>query len=133
MDEVERALLGWYLYAYGNECSHESTKVKCELLALMNISNECDSEYREMLNNYLAFNKIIAFKLKKCPVLPIDGPIQNTIESLSMCRNADLISITIKAKGLNNAQEKHWDIEQTETFRIAGDKLKIEYGNDCCK
>ena len=32
INEPEKALLSWYLFAYGNECDDSSSKIKCKLL-----------------------------------------------------------------------------------------------------
>jgi hypothetical protein len=116
--EPERALLSWYLYAYGNECSETSEKNKCKLLAILNVKNECSSEHLNFLSQWLSKDILAVYKLKKCPNLPKASAIQNTIDKIVLTRDGDKISISYKIKGLNNSQEKSWNIERTDVFTI---------------
>ena len=120
----ERALLSWYLYAYGNECTDDSDKNKCILLETLKIKNECSVDHINFLNKWLSANKLISYKLKKkCPILPVKGSIKNKIDYLKLTRISDTLSILIKVKGMNNAEEKTWDIEQEDAYRIDGNTL----------
>ncbi len=118
IEEPEKALLTWYLFVYGNECTMSSDKIKCKLLGLLNIENECDNKHIDFLYKWFGKNKLMQYKLQKCPNLPFNFAIQNTIERIVINRNSDTLSLTIKVKGINESQEKNWDIEQTEFFII---------------
>jgi len=123
VDEPERALLSWYLYAYGNECTSESDKYKCKLLNLLKIEDECSKEHISYLNDWFFGNILIQAKLYNCPSLPFKFAIQNTIKKIILSRASDTLSITFKVKGMNTMQEKFWNIEQKEFFLIRKNTL----------
>ena len=124
MHEEDRALISWYLFAYGNECVGGSEKIKCQLLVLLNIDNECDAEHINYLKKWFSTNKLLQFKLQNCPNLPHNFAIQNTIEKMSISRLSDTITFTIKVRGLNSAQEKSWNIKQTDKYILDDNLLK---------
>ena len=53
INEPEKALLSWYLFAYGNECTPRSEKVKCNLLNLLRIEDECSEVHINYLKEWL--------------------------------------------------------------------------------
>ena len=118
MDEPERALLGWYLFAYGNECTASSQKVKCRLLELLSVENECDEDYVRFLKQWFDGDIYMKSKLVNCPSIPHDGAIQNAIKKITMTRASDTLTISIKVDGMNNSQEKSWNAEQTDSYII---------------
>ncbi len=124
INEEERALLSWYLFAYGNECVQDSDKTKCKLLALLNIDNECSADHISYLLKWFSANVLMQFKLYNCPNLPYSSAIQNTVEKMMIRRVTDTIFFTIKVRGLNESQEKSWNIEQTDKYIIDGNQLK---------
>ena len=114
----EKALLSWYLFANGNECDGESTKIKCKLLKELNIEDECNPDY---LNNLLQWfsNDILAkYKLKECPNIKVDSHIQNKFVSISLERKGDIISINYHIMGINTAGEKSWNMKKNDSYRI---------------
>lgn len=115
--------MAFYLYAYGNECAQDSEKIKCQLLNQLQIFDECDKSHIQFLEKWLGTNFLMNLKLKNCPQLPIKGAVKNTLEKILLNRNSDTISIIIKVKGLNELQEKYWDIEQKESFLILNNTL----------
>lgn len=119
----EKALLTWYLFAYGNECKSNSEKIKCELLELLHIEDECSPKQIDFLKNSFELDILMKFKLKKCPVIPFKGAIQNTIKKIAIKRNEDILTILITVKGMNQMQEKTWNIEQNESYRIKNNRL----------
>ncbi|MCP4976287.1 MAG: hypothetical protein GY931_09020 [Maribacter sp.] len=123
LETPEKALISWYLYAYVNECHENTSRAKCGILDLLNIGNECDPKHINMLQQWFSTDKLAVFKLKKCPNLPHDSAIQNIVEKLELHRIADTISITYNIKGLNNIQEKSWNIEQTDSYIIKNKTL----------
>jgi hypothetical protein len=114
----ERVLLLGYLFVYGNECDEFSDKIKCKILLKLNINNECNTEHINELKKWFKNDVILSLKLQKCPVLPSKSAIQNRIEKIITQQNNDTITITINVVGMNTVQEKHWDIEQSDTFII---------------
>ncbi len=123
----EKALLSWYLYAYGNECDNSSTKIKCQLLKELKIDNECDPKYLSNLLQWFSNDMLVVYKLNKCPSLPIKSAIQNTFEYISLIRIKDTLSIKFSVKGLNTLQEKSWNINQTDNYLIKNNTfIKIE-------
>ena len=118
MGEAEKALLGGYLFAYGNECNAQSQKKKCELLTLLHVEDECEEKYVDMLKRWFEKDMLMYPKLQTCPALAVNFAIQNTYNKISMQRNGDTMSIGIEVSGLNQAQEKNWLIEQTHTYLI---------------
>ena len=124
IDEPEKALLSWYLFAYGNECIENSAKVKCEILNILNIDDECSKEHIIFLNEWFTNDFLVRYKLKNCPNLPEGSAIQNTIDKLVLVRKFDTISIEYHIKGLNNIQEKSWNIKRTDSYIIIEDSLK---------
>ncbi|NVK53150.1 MAG: hypothetical protein HWD85_09465 [Flavobacteriaceae bacterium] len=118
IDRAEKALITWYLYAYGNECTNSKPATKCELLKLLEINNECNTKHLQMLKQWLSKDILASYKLKKCPNLPHNSAIQNSIDKLILTRNNKALSISYKIKGLNNSQEKSWNIERTDHYII---------------
>lgn len=114
----EKALLSWYLFAYGNECDKESKKIKCKLLKELKIEDECNPDH---LNNILQWfsNDILAkYKLKKCPNIKVDSHIQNKFISISLERKGDILSINYHIMGLNTVGEKSWNMNKTGSYLI---------------
>ncbi|PKV51037.1 hypothetical protein ATE84_3106 [Aquimarina sp. MAR_2010_214] len=118
LDAPEKVLLSWYLYAYGNECNTNSLKVKCQLLKEMNINDECNPEHLNTLLQWFSGDMLVVYKLNRCPNMAVNSAIQNTIDDITLVRSSDTLSITIKVRGVNESQEKSWNIVQTETFLI---------------
>ena len=118
INEAEKTLLSWYLYAYGNECNDDSEKIKCKLLDILNIEDECNPTHLNTLLQWFSKDMLAVYKLNKCPNMPYDSAIQNSIEKIQLRRTYDTLTITIQVKGLNNSQEKNWDIEQTDSYLI---------------
>lgn len=114
----EKALLCGYLFTYGNECDAISDKIKCKILEVLKIEDECNPKHIAFLKKWFKNEVIMSLKLQKCPVLPRKFAIQNTIKKIVISRNLDTISITINVIGMNTSQEKNWNIEQTESFII---------------
>ncbi len=121
MNTPEKALLTCYLYAYGNECISNSTSSKCNILEFLQIKNECEAQHIDFLKKWFKKEVLMKHKLQKCPNLPHTFAIQNTFEKIVMRRNLDTISITIEVKGINEFQEKNWNIEQTDSYLIIND------------
>lgn len=127
IDEPEKALICGYLYAYGNECTDTSKSIKCEILAQLNVIDECDNLHIDFLNDWFKNDVIMFFKLKECPNLSYDSAIQNEIKKMKLHRNNDTLRISILVYGLNNSQEKSWNSEQTESFLIERNTFKKLY------
>ena len=123
IDNPEKALLSWYLFAYGNECTTDSNKTKCQILKLLAIDDECDKEHIDFLNKWLNKNILIQLKLRNCPSLPHKSAIQNNIEKIVIKRVSDTLSISIKVSGMNTIQEKFWTIEKTESLILNNNTL----------
>lgn len=119
----EKALLSGYLFAYGNECLSDSTSTKCKILKTLNVKNECDEQHIDFLKKWFSKEVLMSYKLQKCPNLPHTFAIQNTFDKIVMKRNSDTITITIKVKGINESQEKNWNIEQTDSYLIKDENL----------
>jgi hypothetical protein len=119
----EKALLSWYLYAYGNECDNSSTKIKCQLLKGLNVEDECSSQHLNDLLQWFSNDMLAVYKLNKCPSLPIKSAIQNTFEHIVLIRNIDTLSIKFSIKGLNTLQEKSWNTSRTERYLIKNSTL----------
>ncbi|HFA49740.1 MAG TPA: hypothetical protein ENJ95_12090 [Bacteroidetes bacterium] len=125
--EPERALLGWYLFAYGNECTAVSQKQKCQLLNLLKVENECDEEYTDFLKKWFTGDLYRSSKLINCPNMPYKGAIQNRFKKIIISRRADTISISFKVDGLNESQEKSWNVEQEDVYVVReGRFVKVE-------
>ncbi len=123
----EKALLSWYLYAYGNECDNSSTKIKCQLLKGLKIENECDPQHLSMLLQWFSNDMLAVYKLNKCPNLPIKSAIQNTFKQITLFRHKDTLSIKFSIIGLNTLQEKSWNIDQEDSYLIKNNTfIKIE-------
>lgn len=118
LNESEKTLLSWYLYAYGNECADDSEKIKCKLLDVLKIKDECSPTHLNNLLQWFSKDMMAVYKLNKCPNMPYKSAIQNTIEKIHLSRKKDTLTITVHVKGLNNSQEKNWDIEQTDSYLI---------------
>jgi len=129
-DIPEKALISGFLLAYANECSSEKETIKCNILKQLNIENECNEQHISFLKKWFSEDIMIKIKLLNCPNLPLNGAIQNNIKKIELKRNSDHITISIHVKGLNNSQEKSWDIEQTNSYIIKNNKfIPIPNGN----
>lgn len=124
LDVPEKALLSAYLFVYGNECNTSSDKVKCKILNTLQIVDECSESHQKFLQKWFKTEGILYYKLKKCPVLPIKGAIQNQFKTISIERNLDILSITIHVVGMNTSQEKNWNIKQTNSYKIINNSFK---------
>ncbi len=124
IDEPERALLCWYLFAYGNECIASSEKSKCKLLTLLDVENECSEKHTRFLKLWFADDIYMNNKLQRCPNLPVNAAIQNSFQKIILNRVSDTLTITIKVDGLNESQEKSWNMEQTDSYLINDSILK---------
>ena len=118
VDDAEKAIITGYLYAYGNQCADTSTNVKATVLKHLQITNECDTNHLNFLSGWFKNDVIMFYKLKNCPNLAYDSPIQNEIKSMTLYRHNDTLKISILVYGLNNSEEKNWISNQTETFII---------------
>jgi len=85
------------------------------MLELLDIKNECSQEQIDFLQNSFEVDVLMKVKLQKYPIIPFKGAIQNTIEKIALKRNNTSLNILIKVKGMNQMQEKMWNIEQNET------------------
>jgi len=123
LTEVEKALIQMYLYAYGNACSSKNNSAKCKILKYLLIEDECDQKNILFLVNWFSNDILLLQKLKKCPSINSDSPIQNKFEYLKLSKQKDTISISFNVKGLNNSQEKSWDFHRNEKYLIQNKKL----------
>ena len=124
LDNAEKALLQYYLFAYGNSCnSNSKNNLKCLLLSKLNIKDECETSQINFLRSWFGNNMLMNLKLNKCPQLPSEGAVKNTIDKIVLSRKVDTLTIVIKVRGVNNLQEKYWDIEQTDSFLIKKNTL----------
>ena len=123
IDEPARMLMGWYLFAYGNECGLENKKPKCQILNLLSVGNECDTVYLGALRKWFKDDMYRSIKLKKCPSLSAKGAIQNEFKYLYLERHQDTLSISYRVDGLNNSQEKSWNVERVERFIVVDNSL----------
>lgn len=124
IEEPEKMLLSWYLLAYGNECTLESDKIKCKLLDLLKIEDECNPAHINKLKKWFLGNPLMYGKLHKCPNFPFKFEVQNTIEKIVLQRSNDTLTIVFKVDGMNTAQEKFWNIEQKKRFLIKKNQLQ---------
>ena len=123
----EKALLSWYLYAYGNECNESSSKIKCQLLKELHIEDECNPKHLSNLLQWFSTDMLAVYKLNKCPNISAKSAIQNTFEKIVLFKNGDTLSIQFSIKGLNTLQEKSWNIHQKDSYIIKNNTLiKIE-------
>lgn len=127
INDPEKALLNWYLFAYGNECDESSSKIKCKLLRDLGVEDECDSNHLNNLLQWFSKDMLAVYKLSSCPNIAKESSIQNTFEFISLQRKSDTLSITYTVKGINSVQEKSWNMTQTGTFLIRnGTFFKID-------
>ncbi len=123
LDVPERALLSWYLYAYGNECEENSDKIKCQILKELEIDNECNPKHLSMMIQWFSSEMLAVYKLNKCPNLSSKSAIQNSFEKIILIKSADTLSIEFIVKGLNNSQEKSWNVSQIDSYLIESNTL----------
>ena len=119
----EKALLSGYLTIYGNECTENSDKIKCQILEALEIEDECNENHQLFLKKWFKNDVIKSLKLKNCPNLPYKSAIQNKIKKIEISRNKDTMQIVFRVIGMNTSQEKNWDIEQTERFLITDESF----------
>lgn len=118
INEPEKALLSWHLFAYGNECDDSSLKIKCKLLRDLGIEDECDSSHINNLLQWFSEDMLAIYKLRSCPNIAKESPIQNTFEFINLQRKSDTLSITYTVKGINSVQEKSWNTTRTDAYLI---------------
>lgn len=114
----EKALLGWYLFANGNECDGTSTKIKCQLLKELNIDDECNPDYLNELLQWFSNDMLAKYKLKSCPNIKADSPIQNKFKYISLERKGNILSINYHVMGLNTVGEKSWNMKKRGTYLL---------------
>ena len=120
----EKALLSWYLYAYGNECDEGSNTNKCKILKELKIFNECETDHLNNLLKWFSTDMLAVYKLKNCPNLSSSSAIQNSIDKIVLSRNNKTLTIDYKIKGLNNIQEKSWNIERSDSYLIKDNSIQ---------
>ncbi|HFB99220.1 MAG TPA: hypothetical protein ENJ53_00310 [Phaeodactylibacter sp.] len=125
IDRPEKALLSWYLYAYGNECDATSSKAKCKILELLHVKDECADEHIRFLKKWFDKDVMAQMKLKNCPVLAVDDAIQNKYKAIILSRNRDTLSIHFKVWGLNESQEKNWNVDKIDSFLIENEAFVV--------
>lgn len=118
LDDSERALLSWYLYAYGNACEDNATKNKCKILKELNILDECNPEHLDNLLQWFSKDLLAPYKLKKCPNMPSNSAIQNAFKKIILTKKADALLIEYNIMGMNNSQEKSWNINTIDSYLI---------------
>lgn len=123
LDAPEQSLLSWYLYAYGNACSNNSSKIKCQILKELNVNDECSPDHLNKLLQWFAKDLLAPYKLKKCPNIPSNSAIQNTFHKVVIIRKGDTLSIDYHIMGMNNSQEKSWNFDAVDTYIIEGKHL----------
>tara|TARA_R110002073_G_scaffold174557_7_gene331794 strand:+ start:10561 stop:11064 length:504 start_codon:yes stop_codon:yes gene_type:complete len=123
LDIPERALLSWYLYAYGNACENNSTKFKCQILKELNINNECNTEHLNYMLQWFSKDILAPYKLKKCPNIASNSAIQNAFEKIVLIKKNDTLSIDYIIKGMNNSQEKSWNFDAVDVYFIEKNNL----------
>lgn len=119
----EKALISMYLFAYGNECRENTSSIKCKILKSLNIDNECNAKHIEFLKQWFATNKLMLIKLQNCPNLPHNFAIQNQIKKIEIIKQNDTLTIIFNVKGVNESQEKTWDITQEKSYIIKNKTL----------
>ena len=123
IDQAEKVLLESYLYAYGNECDGSTSKVKCKILALLGVKDECADQHLDFLEKWFKKDVIMSSKLQNCPVLPAKFAIQNKFKKITIEREADTIRISYILWGVNESQEKSWNIDQTDAYLLNENEL----------
>ncbi len=118
LDREGIALLEGYLYAYGNECLPNSHKNKCNILIQLGVDNECNTTYLKELTHWFENDPVMLYKLQNCPAIPANFAIDNSIDKLVLSRHQDTLAVDYLIKGQNNAQEKSWNIDRTDLYRI---------------
>lgn len=125
LNKQEKAIVSWYIYAYANECEPEKEMTwKCGLLEALRIDDECSQEHREYIAKHLGDDPIMHSKLQNCPVLPNDGAIQNLLQYMNIERRADTVIFSMRVAGMNNQEEKHWDIEVNDSYLLERKKVR---------
>ncbi len=119
----EKALLAGYLFAYGNACTQQIKSNKCLILEQLKIEDECSKNHTSFLKQWFSEDSMLKSKLIRCPVLPIDGAIQNTFKAIRLIREGDTLTISFHIVGTNIAQEKNWDIQHTKRYLIEKSKF----------
>ena len=122
LDEPGRAILYWYLFAYGNECQ-DSKGLKCKILEKMKIQDECDENHIAFMEKWVKNNVLMQYKLQKCPNLPYNFAVKNIIEKIDLHRHRDTITMRFKVRGINALAEKSWNIDQTAAYLVDGDSV----------
>ncbi len=118
IDMPEKALISGYLFVYGNECIANSDKNKCKLLTALNIADECSTNHINFLKKWFKNDNIMQSKLRNCPNLPHNFAIQNSFDKITLNRKGDTLSIKYIVKGINNSQEKSWNVHREDFFLI---------------
>ena len=117
LKESEKALISGYLFAYGNECIANSNKNKCKILYELNINDECNNDHISFLKKWFKNDNLMQYKLRNCPNFPHNFAIQNSFDKIIINRN-DTLSIKYTVKGLNNSQEKSWNVSREDFYFI---------------
>ncbi len=120
----EKALICGYLFAYGNECIADSDNNKCKLLTALHVEDECSKAHLKFLKEWFKNDIIMQYKLRNCPNLPHNFAIQNTIDKIVLKRTGDTLNIQYAIKGMNNSQEKSWNIIREDNYLIQSNTLQ---------
>lgn len=118
LEDSEMAIISMYLFAYGNDCDTKKDKIKCQILNILKIENECNSKHISFLKKWFNKDKLLLIKLNNCPTLPHNGSIQNQFETLKLSKQKDTLIIIYNILGLNNSQEKTWNFHGKDKYLI---------------
>ncbi len=124
LDADEHHLLEGYLYLYGNACQGEKPSVKCRILQELHVRDECNPAYRKALEETFALVPVMKYKFSNCPVLKEDAAIQNHFIRIEMTRRRDRHVFSYAIQGINQAQEKTWNISGKDTFDLINHQFK---------
>lgn len=122
-NDPEKALISMYLFAFGNECKMDTAFVKFKILKSLNIDNECNTEHIDFLKQWFNSNMYMLNKLQNCPNLPYNFAIQNKIKKVELEKQNDTLTIIINVKGVNESQEKAWNITQKDSYIVKNNSL----------
>ena len=123
LEDSEKALITMYLFAYGNSCQKKNNKIKCQILNYLKIKNECETTHISFLKKWFKNDKLMLIKLNNCPFLPQNSAIQNQFETIKLSKKQDTLIIIYNIRGLNNLQEKSWNISRKDKYLIKTNSL----------
>ena len=134
MTTAEKMAIGYIATFIGSECVWDETKenyeghLKCKVLTALDLGYQCSEKHLGTLRKWFKNDSKALQKLadENCSEVPYTATRQNTFEKVALLpTKKGQIKIKIWASGINMREMKGWEWDETYTFEILDNGLKL--------